>query len=214
VARAEHTSDDLVSGFFDLQPGVAVGLERYMLVGSGDTGRPPRYPCAYCYTDGAQSAAARLRLAAQPPSTEPLLLPAPLLVWRAAAALRLVGRSAVRNTGAFGDAVVEARLMGPLMLLAYDEGGFLEPYFRTPFVRGVRSRHTLPLQSLAGDAPDLLIAVRIVLSDIVNAFGLAELPHIAPDGTIRTRYFSQGWNVLEWAARHDVATTQAPAPTG
>jgi hypothetical protein len=136
-----------------------------------------------------------------------------LLIWRAAAALRLVGRSAVRNAGAFGDAVVEARLLGPLMLLARTHsGGLVEPYFRTPFIRGARSRHTLPLEALAGDPQGLLAGVRVMLADIVNAFGLAELPHIAPDGTLRSRHFPEGWKIPEWAEQHGVAITEELAP--
>jgi hypothetical protein len=107
-AGAEHTSHDLMSGFFnEAPPEVAVGLERYILRARGDAGRPLRYPCAYSYTDGAQAAAARLRLSTQHPAADPMLL-ATHLFWRTAAALRLTGRSAVRNAGAFGDAAVEA----------------------------------------------------------------------------------------------------------
>jgi hypothetical protein len=211
-ARSEHASNDPISGFFELPPQSQVGLQRYALFSPGDIGRPPRHDCAYCYTDGAQAAAVRLRLTVQPPSQDQLLLLTGL-IWRTAAAMRVAGRSAVRNSGAFGDAVVEARLLGPLMLLARSHsGGLVEPYFRTPFVRGARSRHTLPLQALAGKPQNVLASVRVVLADIVNAFGLAELPHIVPDGTLRLRYFPSDCNVPKWAERHDVATTDEFAP--
>ena len=190
-----------------------MGSERYVVLGPADIGKPPRYPCAYFYTDGVQAAAARLLLEQrQQPSTTPLLL-ATVLVWRTAAALRLAGRSAIRNAGAFGDAIVETRLLGPHMLLAHSPDNMPpEPYFRTPLIRFARSQHTLPLSSLAGEPQELLVTVRIVLSDIVNAFGLAELPHIAPDGTLRSRYFPAGWKIPEWAERHGVVTTQELAP--
>jgi len=58
----------------------------------------------------------------------------------------------------------------------------------------------------------LLVAVRLLLSDVVNAFGLAELPHVASDGTLRLRYFPAGWNIPAWAERHGVETTNEPAP--
>jgi hypothetical protein len=212
-ARSEHVGNDLLGGFFEVPPQVQVGLERYVLLASGDIGRPPRFDCAYCYTDGVQTAAARIRLHTQLAPSENRLLLMGDLIWRAAAALRLAGRSAVRNSGAFGDAVVEARLIGPLMLLGRSHSsGLVEPYFRTPFVRGARSRHTLPVQALAGDPQDLLAGVRVVLADIVNAFGLAELPHIAADGALRTRYFPAGYEVNAIAERYGVQTTDEMVP--
>ena len=98
------------------------------------------------------------------------------------------------------------------MLLGYDHQGFTETYPNGLLVREVRSRLTLPLQSLAGDAQHLLIATRMTLTDVFNAFGLAEVQHIVPDGTLRVIYFAAGYNVATWAERHGVATTNEKVP--
>jgi hypothetical protein len=50
-------------------------------------------------------------------------------------------------------------------------------------------------------------AVRIMLGDIFNAFGRAEIPHVAADRTLRLKYFRDA-AVAEWAHRQAVATSQ------
>ena len=216
-AQTEHATHDLSEGFFDIAPAAGVSVERYTLTGPADRGKRARYPNAVCYTDGAAAAALPLGTRqvgmSQPAGqlgSQPVLL-APYAVWATARALRIVGRHAVRNAGAPGDAIIEARVFGPHMLLGYDHQGFTETYPNGLLVREVRSRLTLPLQSLAGDAQDLLIATRMTLTDVFNAFGLAEVQHIAPDGTLRVIYFAAGYNVATWAERHGVATTNENA---
>jgi len=136
---------------------------------------------------------------------------APHLVWATVASLRLAGRHAVRS-GARGDAVVEARLFGPHMLLGYDYNGITETY-RSPFqIREARTRLTLPLASLAGEPQALLGASRLALNEIFNAFGQAENPYIAAEGVIRTRYFPEGYQVGQWAEKRGLPTTAEAAP--
>jgi hypothetical protein len=45
-----------------------------------------------------------------------------------------------------------------------------------------------------------------------NVFGVAEVPHIAPDGALRLRYFPAGYNVDGWAQRHGVVTSHESVP--
>jgi hypothetical protein len=134
------------------------------------------------------------------------------LIWATAAALRLAGRHAVRNAGASGDAVVEARVVGPHMLLGWGEGAFTETYSDSHLVREARSSLTLPLQALAGEMKDTIDATRLTATALFNAFGLAEVQHIAPDGALRTRYFPAAYEVADWADRNGVPATNDAAP--
>jgi hypothetical protein len=52
----------------------------------------------------------------------------------------------------------------------------------------------------------------MALTGVFNAFGLAEVPHMASDGTLRVRYFPAGYEVVTWAEQHGVATTQDAVP--
>jgi schlafen family protein len=211
-AHTEHSTHDLIEGFFsELPPIVGVSVQRYTLTSPADHGKPSKYPYAACYTDGAASVAIRVRTGVVGQDQRVLL--APHLVWATASSLRIAGRHAVRNAGARGDAVVEARVFGPWMLLGYTHSGTsTEAYPGGLLVREARSRLTLPLQSLAGDPQDLLVATRLTLTEILNGFGRAEDPHITQEGALRTRYFPSGYEVREWAERRGVATTGEAAP--
>ena len=210
-AHNEHSNNDLMEGFFqEMPPAVGVSVQRYTLSSSADRGKPLRYDNAVCYVDGAGAAARQLHVERQRDG-RPVLL-APRLVFATVGALRLLGRHAVHNAGARGDAAVEVRVIGPHMLLGYSHDGLVEYYRNALLIREARARLTLPLASLTGDAQDVLIAARLALADVFNAFGLAESPYIAPDGTLRLRYFPSGYHADAWAERHGVATTQQAIP--
>jgi hypothetical protein len=131
--------------------------------------------------------------------------------------LSLLGRHAVDNTGAFGDVLLEARVIGANLRLAYlfrigpvampeeiDEG-------RT--INGAVSPHTLPLRAIAGSAQDLLSATRLVATDLFNAFGSPEVRHLAPDGTLRVRYFPGRIDEVRRFAEEDgIPVSDEPAP--
>jgi hypothetical protein len=128
-------------------------------------------------------------------------------------ALRLVGRHALHNAGARGEAAVEARVMGPDMVLGYTHsGGIVEAHSNELLIQEARSRRTLPLTSLANAPQELFIATRMMLTDVFDAFGRAEVPHIAPDGTLRIRYFPAAYNVKAVAEQHGVETTEETIP--
>lgn len=210
-ARKEHATRDLIDGFFpELPPIVGVSVQRYTLTSPADHGKPSRYPYASCFTDGAASVAARIHTGIHG-ATQPVVF-APNLVWATAASLRIAGRHAVRNAGARGDAAVELRLFGPHMLLGYTQNGFIDAYPNSLVVREARARLTLPLQSLAGDPQTVLVATRLALTQLFNAFGRAEVAHVTPEGAVRTRYFPREYGVTEWAELRGVPTTDEAAP--
>jgi hypothetical protein len=69
----------------------------------------------------------------------------------------------------------------------------------------------VPLESLVGDLQELFVATRLMLNDIFNAFGRAEISHIAQDGTLRLAYFRDP-ELAKWAEARGVPTTPQTLP--
>lgn len=201
--RDGYGSVDMVDGFI-LPPAVAVagvGVERYTVTTNFDLGRLARAVYAECHVDGAAAAARRLN-SAQGDGT----VLADALVIDAAKCLRLLGAHALR-AGARSDAAVHLQVRGGDIRLGYIRDGLVEQYDAIRALAQVHSRHTLPLDALAGKPEELFTAVRIVLGDIFNAFGRAEVPHVAADGALRLKYFRDP-TVAAWAHDQAVATSK------
>jgi hypothetical protein len=209
-ARAEHTSNDFIGGFFE-PPAVVmagVGVERYTLTTHFDQGRRASYTYAECHTDGAAVAARMLYTATQ--AGDGVTVLGTNLVMTAAKCLRLIGRHVVR-AGAYADAAVHLQLVGSDMHLGYIRDGFPHRHETGLAISQAHSRHTIPLDSLAADPQGVFAAVRVMLSDIFNAFGRAEVPHIAVDGALRLRYF-QDAEFAQWVQAHRVLTSAETVP--
>ena len=200
--RDRHGSLDVIDGF--IQPPAAavagVGVERYTITTHFDLGQRARSFYAECHVDGAAAAARRLN-SVQGDGT----VLADAVVIDAAKCLRLVGDHAVR-TGAYSDATVHLQLFGAEMRLGYIRDGLVEHYNAGRALTQVHSRHTIPISALTSRPEQILSAVRIMLSDIFNAFGRAEVPHIADDGAVRLNYFRDP-TVAAWAQNNAVATS-------
>jgi hypothetical protein len=204
-ARTEHATRDRIDGFYEQATPVAgVGVDRYT-IGTvyEDPGNRPAHVYAECHTDGA--AAAGVVLYRRNNEQDETTVFNTDLVWRATRALRLIGRHALR-AGAYGDATVELRLVGRNMNLGYYRDGIAERYRNPLVMQEARSRHTLTLESIAGEPQQLFAAVKVMLGQIFNAFGHAEIAHIADDGTLRLRYFADP-QLAAWAEARGVATT-------
>jgi len=200
--RTQHSAIDFIDGFI-LPPAAAiagVGVERYTITTNFDVGRLARSFYAECHVDGAAAAARRLN-SAQGDGT---VLDDALII-EAAKCLRLVGDHAVR-TGAYSDAAVHLQLFGATMRLGYIRDGLVAHYNAGRPLTHVHSRHTIPLSALTGPPDQLFTAVRIMLSDIFNAFGRAEIPHIADDGALRLHYFRDP-TLADWTQNTGVATS-------
>jgi hypothetical protein len=212
-ARAVPGADEILDGFFTGWPATAgVGLERYTLTTLSDAGKPTTEPHAVCFTDGSASTATTIHhdeggglQIVQQTAPAQVVLAANLVVC-AASSLRFAGRHAAR-AGARGDAVIHARLFGPHSFLAFNHSGRAERYPHAFAVREARSSLTLPIAMLNGAPQEAFAATRHMLADIFNAYGCPEVPQIAQDGTLRTRYFPQGYQVPQWAERRGVPTT-------
>lgn len=209
-AQTEHCNDDRVDGFFaGALPRAGVGVDRYTLSLHGEHGRP-EHMYAECHIDGAAAAAVVIYQRGDGGEDATTVFATDLLR-RVVRALRLIGRHAVANAGAYGDATVELRVVGRNMALGYHDphGMFPQRYTNGLLVNDARSRHTLPLESLAGEPQALFAAAKIMLGQIFNAFGRAEIGHIADDGTLRLRYFgSDQQQLAAWAVDRGVATTE------
>jgi Putative DNA-binding domain len=208
-ARAECCSNDAVDGFFPVAAMASVGVERYSIATVHDGGKRPTAAYAQCHVDGAGSAA----LVFYQQGTEPdgITVFDTDILWRTAKALRLIGRHAVR-AGAYGDAAVHLQLAGESMYLGSYRGGVPQRFRDTELsISQAHSRHTVPLESLVGDPQNLLAATRLMLNDIFNAFGRAEIPHIALDGTLRLPYFRDS-ELAKWAEARGVPATAETLP--
>jgi hypothetical protein len=187
-----------------------VGVDRYALrTIYEDPSNRIAYVYSECHTDGAAAAGVRFyRLHNEQNDTTVFTAD---LIWRATRALRLIGRHAVCNAGAYGDATVEIRLVGRNMSLGHYRDGLPQRYRNALMIQEARSRHTLTLESIAGEPQQLFVAVKVMLGQIFNAFGQAEIAHIADDGTLRLRYFGDP-QLAAWADLRGVATTEATVP--
>jgi hypothetical protein len=190
-ARAEHVSLDPIDGFFEHPPAAGVAVERYTVSTVLDSSdEPPHTSYLEVHNDGA-TAAAR---AFHPQQTGDAhvgsdegatTISESQLVQNALLALRVIGRSALHNAGAYGDAIVELRITGCAMSLAGDSTGLRARAQQGRYVERAVSRHTVPIELLAGDRGDFLVATRMMLADIFHAFGIAEVPHITQQLRLR-----------------------------
>lgn len=52
------------------------------------------------------------------------------------------------------------------------------------------SEHTIDLTAIEGSPTELLVATRLVVTDLLQSLGVPECPQIAPDGSVRFKYWS------------------------
>jgi hypothetical protein len=129
--------------------------------------------------------------------------------------VHLVVDHAASRTGAVGDAVVLASLVGsrfqtestpePGIALVHNRqyGWELLPRTR-PLSRLPTSRHTISVDAAAASVQERLVAARLVLTDLVQGFGLAEVLQITPDGALRARYWRE--SVEQWTTAAGIQT--------
>jgi hypothetical protein len=113
-----------------------------------------------------------------------------LLVELTAPALRFLVAHAIENTGCFGDTSVEVAIQGANLEWVWFDGPFPQRSDDPKYLQGpIRSRKTISLDSLHDSPQELLSATSILVADLVQAFGKAEVKPVASDGTIRIKYF-------------------------
>jgi hypothetical protein len=194
-------------GFYGSHPNGRAGMRRVRL-GSLVNEGGPNSDYSELHADGAGFACEQIgRQHPQHESnTAAIEIPTSGLPWALARALRLLGRHAVENTGAWGDALVVVRLFGVDMQLVYPihRGMIYEPWNHEPISDPIVARHTVSLESLVGSDQDLLVATRLIATDLVNAFGAPEVQQIDEQGRVRIRYVHEQQRVAAFAESHDV----------
>jgi hypothetical protein len=83
--------------------------------------------------------------------------------------------------------------------------GFVDLLPRTrPLSRLPTSRHTISTDAAAASVQERLVVARLVLTDLVQGFGLAEVLQITLNGALRTRYWRG--SVEHWKTSAGVKT--------
>src|SRR5690606_7390542 len=107
--------------------------------------------------------------------------------------LNLLVRHAIDNCKAGGDAAVAATLLGPesgevvgtgLVLVGATQGT-VEALGSRPITTAPISRHSMSLDAAYTSGSELVSIGSLLMSDLVQAFGLAESRQLTRDGAIR-----------------------------
>jgi hypothetical protein len=189
--------------FAGIHPEVRVGLRQVRLL----DGNPPKYAYAELHTDGA---AVVTRIVLHDPysvahwGVEEAVEFVRVwdLVWPMLRCLKVAARHGADYAGAHGDVLVEARVdgTGRLRLGDLQFGVALVPDGESAALPLI-SRHTVAGDALyAADTQGLLAVVRLLLTDMVHAMGVAEVVQIQPDGTLERPDTA----VRDWASTVDV----------
>lgn len=217
-AREQVGPANWFEGFFDAQapPGApGVGAHRVTLTTIYGTEKPPAWLYAELYDDGAGFACTRLTdprraWSGDHPGT---WISNEGLLFELGRSLLLLGRHAGENCGAWGDALIEARVVSAdRSRLAY-----LGPHNHPEPVAGgselptpvaAVSRHTAVVDGLARLGEQLLATTRLVATDLFHAYGSPEVRQITPDGRLRYRHFRGGEAQLRpWAESRSLEVT-------
>jgi hypothetical protein len=216
---SDHSGTVAWRGFYSSRPNGRAGIRRVRLGALVNRQRPvANY--SELHTDGAGACCEQVGQVNQgyDESEDPraILIGDSTLLWVLARSLRLLGRHAVENTGAWGDAVVVARLLGRDKQLIHPVHGFPEAWNHKPTSDQIVVQHTLPLESLTGSDQDLLAGTRIVAADLFNAFGAPEVAQLDEHGRIRIRYVAgpQQAQIAQFAEAHGVEVTEETLGSG
>jgi hypothetical protein len=217
-ARTRIGPANLFEGLFDAQaPPAAAGVaaHRLTLTTIYETNAPPGWLYAELYDDGAGFACHRLtdpRRGWMGGEQRDAWVLNEQLLFVLSRCLLLLGRHAAENCGAWGDALVEARIVSEQpSRLAYIGGTFN----RAEEIAGGRglsspvvSDHTAVIDGLARPRPQLLVTTRMLATDLFHAYGSPEVRQITSDGQLRTRYIHGVDAELQaWAGRHGIGLT-------
>lgn len=198
---------DFVRGFLgQAAPLVRTGLRRLRLMTQYAHNTAPNYQYAELHVDGAATALHIVWTGddQRRAFTETRVIPNVTLLWATAKCLTTVVEHAVA-TGAWGDLTVEVTLFGPPRALGFIQHGGIHPVEGGLALRDdLVVRHTLALDEIAAGPQAILAAVRLLLSDVFQAFGSPEVLMIAPSGALRMGYLGQDAEIRAWAAEHGV----------
>jgi hypothetical protein len=205
-------------GFFhgETPPAAAVGAHRVALSTSHGRDRPPSWQYAELYDDGSGFACRRLSDPRRTMSGDHpgVWILNEELLWELGRCLHLLGRHAAGNCGAWGDGLLEARVVGQDMRLAYQHWmsgfGFPEAVQGGQVLQGASSRHTVLVEAIAAVSQALSAATRLVATDVFHAFGSPEVRQITADGALRAGYLGGSSDLQAWAEQHGIQLSDEP----
>jgi len=108
------------------------------------------------------------------------------------------------RSGAAGDALVAMAIIGtrPVELVHDRHMGLVQRVSGSrPLAETITSRHSIASEAIRTDPQELASAVRVVLADLLQGFGVPECLHITPQGELRRPMFrfAQPINWDTWA---------------
>jgi hypothetical protein len=133
--------------------------------------------------------------------------------------LSTIARHALDHCGADGDAVVAASLLpigrveatvaGSAHILNNMNLGLRQTPGTHELQQAVVSHHTLPLRSMHTPSPEMMVAVRLLMTDLLSLFGQAGVGQISDDGSIVSGRFQSDLTperISDWARRWEIPT--------
>lgn len=194
-----------------------VGVGRVVLSYASDVPGKALFLHAELHRDGSAFVAIQLGLAGsdrEPAPGESTSISATEIFDRAVVALSMAAGYAVDVCGLGGDLVVSFSLEDPSlpgeatrpMVLGDGRSGYaVRP---SPVVREAVGRHTVDLDAATGSTAGLLMSTRLVMTEVFQAFGLAEPQLIESDGTIPLARMGMpgSQQVQQWATQVDAPT--------
>jgi hypothetical protein len=174
-------------------PQASTGVGRVIITSGLDPQGAPRSGYVELHTDGSGFASHSIphgQVSAGHVAGDHLFL-------RTSGLLNLLAGHAVMNTGTSGDALVRCELLAnvgePMELGYWDFGSMFEKYpstrtFSAPMPEV--GTHTVNLDAVVGSAVERLAATRLLVTDMFQAFGMPEVPHVTPEGHLNVLY----WN--------------------
>lgn len=207
---------------------ITTGLRRVVFRQPGREGLRSVLGHAEFHVDGSSFVALPMAFAARDSSGRPmpdtpegdLLADDERLVLAVLAFLSVGVDFASRIAHATGDALVrfdlggiaseDGRLQHPIRLTQSRRFGLVDRRSEVSASRLATSLQTVDLNAAASATTDLMVASRLVLSDLFNALGVAEVEQIDEGGRFRARYFRSEWrvNMTEWADAHGVEISE------
>jgi schlafen family protein len=191
----------------EASPGVARVTLKVLL---GDASAPPSYGYGELHSDGSGFVAIPMHLVTPNFGDERIYIDDEQLFLSEAGIVRMLVDHAVANCGGSGDALTLTGLVAPPSTAPFRLGNARWQGMRQPF-RNSRALtkvpplppHSISLDAVATDARERLVATRVLLADLVHAFGIAEVLQLTARGELRAQYWNVG--VLDnWKGVADV----------
>jgi hypothetical protein len=106
-----------------------------------------------------------------------------------------------QNCSGSGDAAIEATVLAEMPMYLSHNRGFSFEGWGAPVTEAAVGRRTIVLDDVVNSHVGAVVGARMVLTDLVQGFGMAESPQLTAEGAVRVRYFrGQEINALAEAA--------------